>query len=94
MSTRFNPRNGNKQCPGCNTFNYGKEYEYGLALDRKYMEGTAKILFDTSKQTKQWTITELEQLTDAAKRGYPIYVQLYNELMPTRFKAARLITAA
>ena len=82
MSTRFNPSNCAKQCPRCNTYENGKEYEFGLALDDKFMKGTAKRLYKESKKIKQWTVAELEQLTYTAKLSYPAYCQLYNELMP------------
>ena len=53
-----------------------------LAIDRKYVKGTAALLYKESKKIKQWEIKELEQLLAAAKMGYPVYVQLYNELCP------------
>jgi hypothetical protein len=51
---------------------------------RKYGKGTSARLYQESQEIKQWESKHLEQLIDAAKKGYPVYVQLYNELMPAR----------
>jgi hypothetical protein len=83
MATRFNPANLNKQCAGCNVYGDGKAYEHGMAIDQKYMQGTAARLYQLSKTIKQWEPKHLEQLFSAAKKGYSVYVQLYNEFMPS-----------
>ena len=36
MGTRFDPRNINKQCAGCNVYNDGRPYEHSLAIDKKF----------------------------------------------------------
>jgi hypothetical protein len=43
-------------------------------------KGTAAELYRLSKQTKQWEVKHLEQLIAAAKMGYPVYKQLYEEI--------------
>lgn len=83
MATRFNPCNVNKQCAGCNVYGDGKAYEHGLAIDEKYVNGTAAELYRISKTIKQWEPKHLEQLITAAKVSYPAYVQIYNEVAPT-----------
>lgn len=80
MSTRWDWRNVNGQCSGCNTFRGGLPYEYGLALDKKWGKGTAKQLYKISMKQKQWDIKEIEQLTHAARLGFNAYKQLYGEL--------------
>lgn len=83
MSTRWNPVNVNGQCLKCNRFD-SKGYEYGLALDKKWIVGTAKKLYKASQEQKQWQITELEVMKDACRKGYPVFLQVYNELMPIK----------
>lgn len=82
MSTRFHPMNVHRQGVKENRFEGGKPFEYGLALDEKYGDGAALFLFNLSKETCQWSIEELQQLTSAAKMGYHPYCQLYYELRP------------
>lgn len=43
-ATRWEEKNVNAQCPRCNRFRSGEQYEHGLAIDRKYGKGTAEIL--------------------------------------------------
>jgi hypothetical protein len=42
--------------------------------------GTATELFKLSMTLKMCELKELEQLIAAAKMGYPVYVQLYDDL--------------
>ena len=79
MSTRWDYKNCNSQCSKCNRFE-SRGYEYGINLDKRWGKGTAKELFHLSMKMKNWTAEEINQLTDAAKRGYRIYVQLFDEL--------------
>lgn len=60
--TRFDPLNVNLQCPGCNTFNHGEQYKYGIALDLKYGSGTAKSLHDKAMVTYKLTTEFLEKV--------------------------------
>ena len=86
MMTRFDPRNVNAECTGCNNSHYSK-YElkdmalYAENVDIKWGAGTAAELYRLSKQTKQWEIKELEQLVAAAKMGCPVYKHLYEEII-------------
>ncbi len=80
MSTRFNPLNINKQCAYDNTYQDGKAYEYGLALDKKFGQGTAEMLFQESQKTKQWEARELISLIEACKMGYEEYEKTYFDL--------------
>lgn len=83
LGTRWNPMNVNGQCLKCNRFD-SKGYEYGIALDKKWVRGTARVLERVSKEIKQWSITELEQMADACRKGYPVFCAIYNELMPIK----------
>ena len=80
MSTRFHPQNVNKQSARDNTFLYGREYEYGLALDRKFGEGTARKLYELSRKTRQWTADELRVLISACEKGHLVYSEIYSKL--------------
>ena len=44
LSTRWNEKNVNFQCPSCNRFKSGEQHLHGLAIDRKYGKGTAEEL--------------------------------------------------
>jgi len=51
LSTKFDEQNVNAQSRHDNRFASGKQYEYALAIDRKYGKGTAEKLYLKSKQT-------------------------------------------
>lgn len=44
IATRWDERNVHLQHPHCNRFKGGKQYEHGIAIDKKYGEGTADTL--------------------------------------------------
>lgn len=50
-NTKFNEKNNHAQCVSCNTFNHGRQFEYGLAIDKRYGEGSAEELLILSKVT-------------------------------------------
>lgn len=43
-STRWQEQNVNAQCKACNWWWSGRQYEHGVAIDKKYWEGTADRL--------------------------------------------------
>jgi len=49
-STKFDERNIHAQCPACNRFKSGKQYEMSIYIDQKYGQGTANSLLIKSKQ--------------------------------------------
>lgn len=67
-STRFDERNVNLQCARCNMWGGGEQYLHSIAIDKKYGDGIAKELHDLSRQTKKWTITELEEIIENSKQ--------------------------
>ena len=44
LSTRWDLKNCQVQCVGCNMFKAGEQYKFSLNLDAKYGEGTAEEL--------------------------------------------------
>lgn len=60
-ATRYDERNVNLQCAGCNMWGGGEQYKYSLAIDKKYGKGTAEELYnkahDYSKTTKEFLET-------------------------------------
>jgi hypothetical protein len=62
-ATRWHEQNSNAQCPACNRFKSGKQYEHGLAIDRKYKEpGLASKLVVKGASVCNWKDFELEQM--------------------------------
>ncbi len=51
LSTKFDEQNVHAQNRHDNRFQYGKQYEYGLAIDKKYGAGTAEKILARSRQT-------------------------------------------
>lgn len=58
-STRYDEENTAPQCYGDNIMQQGKQYEFGLWIDKFYGEGTAMKLSKLSKQPHQWKAQEL-----------------------------------
>ena len=50
-ATRWEEKNCAAQCYACNMHNQGKQYEFGLAIDKRYGVGTAQRLLIQSKNT-------------------------------------------
>jgi len=61
-ATRYSEINVQPQCRSCNRFKNGKQFEFGIALDEKYGEGTAKELIEKSHTIRKYTIQELDEL--------------------------------
>jgi 5-methylcytosine-specific restriction endonuclease McrA len=63
MGTRWEEQNVNAQCQSCNRFKSGKQFEHGLAIDKKYKEpGLAAKLVIKGKFACNWTDHELETM--------------------------------
>lgn len=73
MATRYDDENVNGQCSGCNTFRYGEQYKYSVALDKKYGRGTAKRLAQKARETVKLTSAELLQIIEDAKATIKFY---------------------
>lgn len=60
LSTRYNERNVNAQCKKCNRFESGRQFEHGIAIDRKYGSKTAELLLNLSKMATKYTAFDYE----------------------------------
>ena len=58
LTTRWDLKNCQVQCVGCNMFKAGEQYKFSLNLDAKYGEGTAQELELLARGT--WKITRVE----------------------------------
>nr|BDD48022.1 hypothetical protein 1 [Gammaproteobacteria bacterium]BDD48027.1 hypothetical protein 6 [Gammaproteobacteria bacterium] len=61
-ATRWDERNVNGQCKRCNGDKKGRQYDHGVAIDKKYGEGTAFELYELAKKTKNWKLYELRKM--------------------------------
>ena len=58
LTTRWDAKNCQVQCAGCNVFKYGEQYKFSVNLDAKYGEGTAEELEILSRG--MWKIMRTE----------------------------------
>lgn len=68
QATRFNEKNCALQCVSCNTYNQGRQYEFGLFIDRKYGAGTAEKLLVESRQVCKRGKVEIDVMTEYYKK--------------------------
>lgn len=54
-------------CVGCNMFKAGNLFQYGIALDMKYGDGTANRLHAQRHATHKLKIDELEKIISDSK---------------------------
>lgn len=66
-STRWDERNVNAQCKGCNMVNGGQQYIHGLEIDKKFGEGTANELVILSQKIRKFTQADLIGMIDHYK---------------------------
>ena len=69
-STRWDERNVNAQCKGCNMVNGGQQYVHGLAIDKKFGEGTADELVILSNQIVKLSTREILDLAEEYKNKF------------------------
>lgn len=62
MGCRWEEENVHAQCPSCNRFKSGKQYEHGLAVDQRHGAGTASKLVVKGKGVCNWMDSELETM--------------------------------
>jgi hypothetical protein len=62
MATRWEEENSDAQCQHCNRFKSGKQYEHGLAIDKKHGAGTADKMLFKSKSVCNWEYFEIEAM--------------------------------
>ena len=68
MATRWDEQNCQAQKDGCNMFQQGRQFEFGLGLDNLYGPGTAEQILNRSREIKKWTSFGLKEM-----------IQHYNE---------------
>lgn len=73
MATRYHEKNCNLQGRKDNRFLSGRQFEHGLAIDRKWGKGTAELLLVKSKAPIKFHEFELEAM-------YNHYRNLVNQL--------------
>lgn len=73
MATRWDEQNVNAQGRGDNRFKSGKQFEHGLAVDKKHGPGTASKLLVKSKGVCNWEDFEIEAM-------YKYYKEAVKEL--------------
>jgi hypothetical protein len=67
-ATRYDEQNSNSQCAECNRFKSGKQYEHGLAIDKKYGGGTAEAILIKSKMRCQRKQFDYEYIAEEFKK--------------------------
>ena len=68
-STRWDELNVHPQCPKCNVFSQGEQYEYAKFLDRTYGEGTADSLVEKARDLVKFSQFELEEMVQHYQHG-------------------------
>jgi hypothetical protein len=63
-STRWDELNVHPQCPKCNVFSQGEQYEYAKFLDRTYGDGTAESLVEKARDLVKFSQYELEEMIE------------------------------
>lgn len=58
-ATRWDEKNCQVQCKGCNVFRYGEQFLFGENLDKVYGEGTAHQLLQESRQVVKLSNVDL-----------------------------------
>jgi len=67
-STRWNEKNCQVQCAGCNVFRYGEQYKFGLYLNKKYGNNISEKLMNEAKRTIKLSNFELQEIIDHYKK--------------------------
>jgi len=64
MATRYDEQNVNAQCKKCNSFEGGRDFEYGMFIDEKYGPGTAVKLYNkaNARIKVRFDRTQLEEI--------------------------------
>jgi hypothetical protein len=65
MATRWHKENAHGQCPGCNMFEGGRQFEHGLAVDALHGQGKAQELLMLSRQPFKRESAVLKIMLDA-----------------------------
>lgn len=70
-NVRYDERNAHGQCIKCNRFEYGNQFEHGIAIDRIYGEGMAqKIQQKAHVRASPRTQNDYEEIAELFKTKY------------------------
>lgn len=75
MATRYDEQNVDIQCPRCNLYEQGEQFKFGLAIDKKWGDGTAEKIMKKSRKTVRFSKQDYIDLietykTKAKEAGY------------------------
>lgn len=66
-ATRWDEKNCQVQCAGCNVFRYGEQYKFGLYLDKKYANNISEKLMNKAKKTIKFSNYDIQEIIDHYK---------------------------
>jgi len=66
-NTRWNEKNCQVQCAGCNIFRSGEQYKFGLYLNKKYGGNLSEKLMNDARKTIKLANFELQEIIDHYK---------------------------
>jgi len=66
-NTRWNEKNCQVQCAGCNVFRYGEQYKFGLYLDKKFGGKMSEKLMQDARKTIKLSNFEIQEIIDHYK---------------------------
>lgn len=72
-STTYDEENTAPQCYGCNVMQQGKQYAFGLWLDKHYGKGTARRLYEQAHTPHQFKRDELLEIIEDRKNQVKFY---------------------
>lgn len=61
-ATRWDEKNCQVQCAGCNVFRYGEQFLFAKYLDERFYNGLSDELYYKSKHIVKFTNTEIEEM--------------------------------
>jgi hypothetical protein len=64
FSTRWDERNVQAQCVGCNLYNQGQQFIFGKRLDQEYGSGTSEYIYLQSQKTHKYTNDDLKSMIE------------------------------
>ena len=68
LATRWDEKNVNAQCAGCNTFRGGEQYRQSIGIDRKWGEGTSADLEQRAQTIVKLSRVDYEEAIENIKR--------------------------
>jgi hypothetical protein len=66
-NTRWNEKNCQVQCAGCNVFRYGEQYKFGLYLNKKFGGNISEKLMQDARKTIKLSNFEIQEIIDHYK---------------------------